>query len=423
MSFVGDKERELAAKISAQAIGRITAEGLMPMPDNYQLWYTYYSRSIPEVVRVIDGIVDSGQKINDYICNELYNRFLSDLRNEELVRNAGEHVQSTIQSVSGMVHGVQSATRNYGQTLSHVSTKISQAKSQGELQDVVKMAAESTSQMMVQSTQLEEMLKQSNDMMEELKRDLEHVRREAMTDGLTGLANRKAFDGEIDRVMQEVGGRNGAFTLLMLDIDHFKSFNDNFGHQVGDQVLRLVARTLKDSIKGKDFAARYGGEEFSIILPDTDLSGAIIVGNSLRKAIAGKDVINRSTGKLLGRITMSVGVAEFSGEKTAEELIERADGALYTAKHNGRNQVAAAPARQNAHSRTAFAKGHRRKAWRGLTPKAQLRQSVPGRGLAQPTTRPAFGRSARYRHALPRNPRHAPVRPESRCLLCSQPLR
>lgn len=345
MSFVGDKERELAGKISAQAMTRITAEGLMPVPDNYQLWYTYYSRSIPEVVRVIDGIVDSGQKINDYICNELYSRFLSDLRNEELVRNAGEHVQSTIQSVSGMVHGVQDATRNYGQTLSQVSTKINQAKSQGDLQDVVKMAAESTNQMMVQSNQLEEMLKQSNEMMEELKRDLEHVRREAMTDGLTGLANRKAFDGEIDRVMQEVGGRNGAFTLLMLDIDHFKSFNDNFGHQVGDQVLRLVARTLKDSIKGKDFAARYGGEEFSIILPDTDLSGAIIVGNSLRKAIAGKDVINRSTGKLLGRITMSVGVAEFAGEKTAEELIERADGALYTAKHNGRNQVAAAPAR------------------------------------------------------------------------------
>ena len=104
-----------------------------------------------------------------------------------------------------------------------------------------------------------------------------------------------------------------------------------------------MARTLKDGLKGKDFAARYGGEEFAIILPDTDLSGAIIVGNALRKAVAGKDVINRSTGKVLGRITMSVGVAEFSKEKTSEELIERADGALYTAKHNGRNQVAAAP--------------------------------------------------------------------------------
>ena len=129
----------------------------------------------------------------------------------------------------------------------------------------------------------------------------------------------------------------------MVDIDHFKSFNDNFGHQVGDQVLRLVARTLKDGLKGRDFAARYGGEEFAIILPDTDLSAGVAVGNSLRKAIATKDVINRNTGEILGRITMSVGVAEFAGDPTLEDVVERADNALYTAKHNGRNQVAAAP--------------------------------------------------------------------------------
>lgn len=345
MSFMGEKERELTAKISRQAFERIEKEKILPNPENYELWFAYYSRSLPEIVRVIDGIVESGQPVSDYICSELYNRFLSDLRNEQIVRNAGEQVQTTIQNVAGMVQGVQTATKDYGQKLSHVSTKITEAKTQHEIQAVVKMAADSTNAMMSQSTQLEEMLRQSNDMMEELKRDLEHVRREAMTDGLTGLANRKAFDGEIDRVMQEISARNGVFTLLMLDIDHFKSFNDNFGHQVGDQVLRLVARTLKDSIKGKDFAARYGGEEFSIILPDTDLSGAIIVGNALRKAVASKDVINRSTGKVLGRITMSVGVAEFAGETLAEELIERADNALYTAKHNGRNQVAAAPAK------------------------------------------------------------------------------
>ncbi len=345
MSFLSEKEKELTQRISQEAMARIGKEFILPTPENYELWFVYYARSMPEVVRVIDGLVESGQKINDYICGELYNRFLSDLRNEEMVRNTGEQVQSTIQNVSGMVHGVQAATKSYGETLSQVNSKISSAKSAGEIQAVVQLASESTKAMMDQSSHLEEMLKQSNEAMEELRRDLEHVRREAMTDGLTGLANRKAFDDEFDRTLQSAESNRSSFTLLMLDIDHFKSFNDNFGHQVGDQVLRLVARTLKDSIKGKDFAARYGGEEFSIILPDTDLAGAVIVGNALRKAVASKDVINRSTGKVLGRITMSVGVAEYSGEKTAEELIERADSALYTAKHNGRNQVAAAPSR------------------------------------------------------------------------------
>lgn len=343
MSFLSSKEKEVTNELSAKVMERIKKEDILPTPENYELWYVYYARSIPEVVRVVDAIVESGQVITDYVCSTLYNRFLSDLRNEETVRNTGTQVQNTIQSVSDVVHGVQKATQNYGQTLTKVNSKITSAKNQAEFQEVVKMASQSTENMMAQSNQLEEMLLQSNAAMEELRRDLEHVRREAMTDGLTGLANRKSFDSEFDRIFQDAEKNKQGFTLLMLDIDHFKSFNDNFGHQVGDQVLRLVARTLKDSIKGKDFAARYGGEEFAIILPDTDLAGAVIVGNALRKAVASKDVINRSTGKVLGRITMSVGVAEYVTDKTAEDLIERADSALYSAKHNGRNQVAAAP--------------------------------------------------------------------------------
>lgn len=343
MSFLSTKEKEVTNDLSQKSIARIKKENILPTPENYELWYVYYARSTPEVVRVIDGIIENGQAITDYVCSEIYNRFFSDLRNEETVRNSGAQVQDAIQSVSGAVLGVQEATKNYGEKLNEATTQISIAKSQGEMQAAVKIAADSTKQMIHQSAQLEQMLLESNAAMEEMRRDLEHIRREAMTDGLTGLANRKAFDSEFDRMFREATQDKLKFTLLMLDIDHFKAFNDNFGHQVGDQVLRLVARTLKDSIKGKDFAARYGGEEFSIILPDTDMSGAVIVGNALRKAVASKDVINRSTGKVLGRITMSVGVAEYSHEKTPEDLIERADTALYSAKHNGRNQVAAAP--------------------------------------------------------------------------------
>ncbi len=343
MAFLSTKEKEVTVELSRKVMERIHKEDITPTPENYALWYVYYARSIPEVVRVIDAIVDSGQAITDYVCTTLHNRFLSDLRNEETVRNTGAQVQNTIQSVSDVVQGVQKATKDYGNTLSEVNNKMGSAKTQSEIEEAVRLAAKGTNEMMQQSNQLEEMLAQSNAAMEELRRDLEHVRREAMTDGLTGLANRKAFDSEFDRVFQDSAKNRSRFTLLMLDIDHFKSFNDNFGHQVGDQVLRLVARTLKDSIKGKDFAARYGGEEFAIILPDTDLAGAVIVGNSLRKAVASKDVINRSTGKVLGRITMSVGVAEFMDDKTLDDLIERADAALYTAKHNGRNQVAASP--------------------------------------------------------------------------------
>jgi diguanylate cyclase len=127
----------------------------------------------------------------------------------------------------------------------------------------------------------------------------------------------------------------------MLDIDHFKNFNDKFGHPLGDQVLRLVAATIGECVKGRDVVARYGGEEFSVILPKTGLNSACTVGDQIRQAVANKEVTKKSTAEKLGQITLSVGVAQFRSEETGAELIVRADEALYAAKQRGRNCVVA----------------------------------------------------------------------------------
>ena len=137
--------------------------------------------------------------------------------------------------------------------------------------------------------------------------------------------------------------REKEFSLIIIDIDHFKAFNDKYGHQIGDQVLRLVALTLVDEVKGQDMAARYGGEEFTIILPVPTVKQRRYVAENLRRAVERKEVMNRATGEEFGPNYFSLGVAEYFPEETAEDLIRRADRALYTSKHKGRNQISMAP--------------------------------------------------------------------------------
>ena len=125
----------------------------------------------------------------------------------------------------------------------------------------------------------------------------------------------------------------------MCDIDHFKKFNDTFGHQTGDQVLRLVANCLSENVKGRDTAARYGGEEFAVILRGAPVDAAVTLADQIRMAVQSKKLVKKSTGDILGTITISIGAAEIGPGDAAASLIQRADACLYAAKNAGRNRV------------------------------------------------------------------------------------
>jgi diguanylate cyclase len=173
----------------------------------------------------------------------------------------------------------------------------------------------------------------------ELQQNLDAVRTESLTDPLTQLANRKAFDAVIAQAIADAHARSEPLSLLMTDIDHFKTFNDSFGHLTGDQVLRLVAMCMKQNVKGQDTAARYGGEEFGVVLPKTPLRAAVTVADHIRRAVMTRELMKRSTGEHLGRVTISVGAATLRKDDTAQTLLERADACLYAAKRHGRNRV------------------------------------------------------------------------------------
>jgi diguanylate cyclase len=144
---------------------------------------------------------------------------------------------------------------------------------------------------------------------------------------------------KINDLCEEFDKNEEFFSVVMLDIDYFKKFNDQYGHQVGDEVLRIVGSCLKENLKGKDFPSRYGGEEFIVLLPNTKLDKAYIVAEQIRENISKKRLKIKKTGQAIGNITVSVGVSEIREGDTAISVAERADSALYIAKDSGRNNV------------------------------------------------------------------------------------
>ena len=178
--------------------------------------------------------------------------------------------------------------------------------------------------------------------MQKRKRAEESLARLALLDALTGLPNRRQFDAVLEREWRLVGRDNQLLALLMIDVDEFKVYNDNYGHQRGDEILTTIAMTIASCVyRAGDFCARYGGEEFAVILPATGASEAFAIAERIRRAVVELGVPN--AGSALGSISVSVGVCAMVPSRTEgpAELVRRADAALYDAKRAGRNSTRA----------------------------------------------------------------------------------
>jgi two-component system cell cycle response regulator len=163
----------------------------------------------------------------------------------------------------------------------------------------------------------------------------------AITDALTSLYNRRYMESHLGTLIEEAAARGKPLSLLLLDVDHFKSINDGFGHDAGDDVLREFAVRVRKSIRGIDLACRYGGEEFVVVMPETDMAVAALVAERIRRRIAGEPFPIQK-GAAAVEVTISIGIAALgSTEDHADTLLKRADQALYRAKRDGRNRVVA----------------------------------------------------------------------------------
>ncbi|MEA2991940.1 MAG: diguanylate cyclase [Alphaproteobacteria bacterium] len=335
---IGDEyERTLAfAKV---VFSQIRALRQAASPRNYEVWYTYATGYNPQLNTAINEMLERHGHITEADLDRIHDTHFSPARLTQRLDQVGSQVKDEIDQVMAMIEVAAGSATNYTESLADVSQQLGSTRDREGLRAIVESLVHTAKEMEQSNQTLEARLSASKEEINQLQHVLETVRHENLTDPLTTLANRKYFDQALEKAIAEAVTKREPLSLMMTDIDHFKNFNDSFGHLTGDQVLRLVAIAVKNNVKGQDIAARYGGEEFAILLPNTVLRSAITVADHIRQAVMTKQLMKRSTHEQLGRITVSIGVATLRNGDTAQSLLGRADSCLYAAKHNGRNLV------------------------------------------------------------------------------------
>jgi len=332
-------EHERTLAFAEIALGQIKSLRQTAIPRNYEIWYVYATGYNAALNKIINETLARNGKLTESDLEQIYDTYLSQLKASERIDKVGVRVIGEIDDVMKLITEALGMSSNYGSTLDGANQKLASVQTKEQLKPIVELLVKSTREMRQTNKVLEDRLTLSKSEIHELQHSLEAIRAESLTDPLTGLGNRKYFDRSIEIAVQGSLESGEPLSLLMFDIDHFKSFNDSYGHLTGDQVLRLVGLSLKQTIKGQDITARYGGEEFAVVLPNTGLRQALTVADHIRRAVMAKELKKKSTGEILGRVTISVGVSMLKAGDDTDSLIERADACLYAAKRNGRNRV------------------------------------------------------------------------------------
>jgi len=333
---------ERARKVADGAIAHMRKRNIPATPDNYKVWFGFFSGGNPELNRTLKSMIDSDVEFKGQVNEEIFGQFFGDMAGVDKAEEWGQRIEEVAGKILTAVASTGKDTEDYGEALRSFSGNLSNLEDLEDVTAIKSLVAGVLNDTKSMATHMEDLRSQvtsSTDQITQLKQELETTRRDALTDGLTGVANRKCFDVTLKKAAAEADETNSPLSLILADLDHFKNFNDTHGHQVGDQVLRVVGRTLIECVKGQDTAARYGGEEFAVILPNTTVGSAATVAENIRRAVSSKKLRKKGQEGELGPITASFGVSSYVPGEDLKELIERADRALYEAKRYGRNRV------------------------------------------------------------------------------------
>lgn len=330
---------EKAQRIFVQLIDIFEEQSINPMPLNYYIWYQYYKGDHPKFRQEMDSALNDPFGYNDRLGRRLFDEyFSSDESGSDFDRAFKRLINMVVKKMNVWSDRLEDHTKTLGECADTLSKPDIDAK---KLKELTNSVLNTASSMKKSSEEFQKEMLDTNEEILTLRQQLIEARAETMTDELTEIGNRKAFNNAIRDLTETELENPESLLLIITDIDHFKRFNDTFGHLVGDSVLRYFANLMKKTRADNETVCRYGGEEFAILLSHSSLEAAEIRANQVRKTLESAKLKHKDSAKGLGTITASFGVASFKGDdkETIDDWIKRADDALYKAKSNGRNQV------------------------------------------------------------------------------------
>jgi diguanylate cyclase len=332
-----------AYPVARSAIDAMEKHRVWPTPLNFELWLHYVADPDSDLGQEMTRLVNAGAPFTEDVAEALSARFLPKARLNDEIRDAGDQLNRQLETITQAIKAAQKSSAAYGKTLAGAASELASNQDQSALQSLVENLTDATRQVQQQNGSLERRLDASTEEIKNLREHLEQVRHEAMTDALTNLSNRKAFDEALDQACREADEGGSPVSLALIDIDHFKRFNDTWGHQTGDQVIRYVASVIARVGSAPRMAARYGGEEFAIIFPSAAAAEVSAEMDAARGEIGSRLLKRRSTNEDLGAVTVSAGLADYRPGETPVAFMERVDAALYASKRAGRNRITLAP--------------------------------------------------------------------------------
>jgi diguanylate cyclase len=328
-----------ALTVAQKAFDAMRARSVTASPKAFEVWHAHFSGSHPSLSAEIHSRLARAPRLEDAEITALHDIHLGNNREVRQAERTSANVLTEIDGVMAIIDRAMGSNTRYEESLSMISANLEGITNRDDVRSVVETLVTATQSASSDNRYLEAKLAESRGEIQELREALEATRAEALTDPLTGLANRRHFDEMLQKTIDQSTVRREPFALALIDIDHFKRFNDEHGHQTGDMVLRLVARTIKQKFKASAICARYGGEEFAVIMPASDIVAGRIGAETARQGLLSRELVKKSTGQSLGRITISIGVTAFRKGDLASAIIERADVCLLTAKRQGRNRT------------------------------------------------------------------------------------